>query len=82
MQPSKSGVMSREDWKKVGKSAIIWAIPAVLLYLNSIIGVMSATGHEFSVMDFVPNTFTQGGITLYVLSQLQGILIRYSSGTK
>ena len=37
-------------------------------YLTTITGVISQSGHEFTVRDFIPNTFAQGGIILWFLN--------------
>jgi len=50
------------------KNLLVFLAPVGILYLTTITGVISQSGHEFTVRDFIPNTFAQGGIILWFLN--------------
>lgn len=49
-------------------NALVFLAPVLILYLTTVVGTISPNGHVFGLMDFVPSTFTQGGITLWFLN--------------
>lgn len=77
---SPSGTLNKKDWKEIWKSAIIWSAPVFLIYTTAVMGTIQADGHVFSWSDFIPSTFTQGGIATWFLMQIQGALIRLQKG--
>lgn len=51
--------------KKVGKNALVFLAPLVVLYLTFVIANMQ---DNFALSDFVPNNATVGAMVLYVLN--------------
>lgn len=57
--------LNKIDQKKWQKNLIVFLAPVGVMYLTTFIGLISQEAHMFSFHDFVPTTFTLGGITLY-----------------
>lgn len=53
---------------KWAKNLLVFLSPVIALYLTTIVGVISQSGHAFNFTDFIPNTFAQGGIVLWFLN--------------
>jgi hypothetical protein len=77
---SEQMTLDKKDWKAIGKSALVWSAPVLLIYVTAVMGVLQTEGHVFSFRDFIPSTFTQGGIATWFISQVQGALIRLTRG--
>ncbi len=55
----------QNKWKH---NLIVFLAPVGIIYLTSLVGVISQTNHVLAVKDIIPNTFTMGGITLYFIN--------------
>ena len=42
--------------------------PVVVLYITSVVAIISMNGGVIKLIDFVPNSFMLGGATLYILN--------------
>lgn len=60
--------LNKTEQKKWYDNVLLFLAPVGVLYIVAVIGVINANGGAVSVESFVPNTFTLGGITLYVLN--------------
>lgn len=47
---------------------ILFFRPVAILYLLTIVGVISQSNHPFQLKDFIPSQIAQGGLILYVLN--------------
>ena len=52
------------------RNLLVFLAPLGILYITTIIGVISQDNHAFGIQDFVPNTFAQGGLILWVLNSV------------
>ena len=77
---SKQFSLSKEDWQSAGKAAIVWFTPVLLVYLSAVLGLLQIDGHHFSIEDLIPSQLVIDGSVFWVLSQIQGILIRWTKG--
>lgn len=68
MDEPKQFVMTKTNWNDWFHNAKLFLAPVIILYLTSVIGVISQEGHVFSLKDLYLTTFVQGGIALYVLN--------------
>lgn len=50
------------------RNLLVFIAPVIVMYLTTIVGVISTDGHVFSLKDFIPTTFAQGGIVLWFLN--------------
>lgn len=75
-------VLDKRDWQKAGKSAIVWFAPVALLYISAVLGVLQVEGHTFNIKDFIPSSYTTGGMIAWGLGRIQDILLRWSNETK
>ena len=44
--------------------------PIALIYLTVVAGTLAGEGHVISLKDFIPTTFVQGGIALYLVNSV------------
>lgn len=50
------------------RNLLVFLAPVGILYLTTVIGVISQDNHSFGLVDLIPNTFAQGGIILWFLN--------------
>lgn len=62
---SKKGTLNRKDWNKIGKNALIFLAPSLLIYLLS---VQQALQDGFAWSDFAITTLTLGAIFGWAIS--------------
>lgn len=60
--------LNKTQQNKVVHNALVFLAPVGILYLTTVIGVISVDGHLFSLMDFVPNATARGGFILWILN--------------
>lgn len=48
----------------------LFLTPVAIIYILAIIGSITANKGAVSINDFIPNSFTLGGICLYILNSL------------
>jgi len=71
--------LNHTDWKNILRGGVIFVAPVILIYFAQVTGALSVEGHAFSVRDFIPSTFTQGSMVLFVLNRLTDILRKFVS---
>ena len=74
--------LTKSDWKKQGKAAVVWSAPVLLMYLSAVLGVLQVEGHTWNIQDLIPSSYTVGGIIVWALSQVQGIILRWVNESK
>jgi hypothetical protein len=60
--------LNKPELKKWFHNLQVFLAPVIVLYLTTVVGVISQAGHAFSFQDLIPNTFAQGGIVLWFLN--------------
>ena len=60
--------LTKSNQNKWFHNIVVFLSPVFVLYLTTIVGVISQDNHSFSFTDFIPNTFAQGGIVLWFLN--------------
>lgn len=60
--------LPESKWEKFLHNATVFLAPLGILYLTTIIGVISQSNHVIHPNDFVPNSFALGGMVLWVLN--------------
>lgn len=61
-------VLNKVPFEKWFKNLQVFLAPVIVLYLTTIIGVVSQDGHKFIINDLLPNSFAWGGIVLWFLN--------------
>lgn len=56
------------EFKKWLHNMLVFLAPLIILYITSIIGIISQPFHTFILMDLVPNSFAAGGLVLWILN--------------
>lgn len=74
---SKPMSLNSTDMNNVLRSGLIFLSGLALMYITQIIGVIQTPNHLFSFGDLIPNTFTQGGMILYILNRLTDIIRKF-----
>lgn len=59
--------LAYEKWVRNG---LVFLIPVAILYLTTIIGVISPEGHTITPADFIPTKIMIGGMILYILNNI------------
>lgn len=54
--------------KKWVNNLLVFLTVPISMYLLSVVGVVSQTGHVFNFPDLVPNDFVRGGVVLWILN--------------
>ena len=67
------------EYKKWVRNALIFTLPAVSIYLVSVLGVIQQPDHIISLKDFIPTQFAQGGIAAYFIATTQDFIRKYLS---
>lgn len=70
------------DQNKWFKNLQIFLAPVAILYVTTIIGVISQTGHTISLKDLIPNAFAIGGGALYILNSALDYFKKLQGGSK
>lgn len=60
--------LNRIDKGRWVKNLIGFLRPVAVLYIGSVVTVFGLNNGSFSIEHFIPNSFTLGGMTLYVLN--------------
>lgn len=71
--------LNRTDKRKWLHNARKFLAPLALLYLGSVIAVISQPGHVVSLNDFVPTTMVVGAMVLYLLNTLFDLFTKWAS---
>lgn len=62
--------LTKKDQSKWLHNLLVFLAPLGVLYLTTVIGVISQESHVFSWQDLIPTTFAQGGMVLWILNTL------------
>lgn len=65
----------RVDVKNWAHNFLIFLAPLAVMYLGSVIGFIQTEG--FSLKVFIPNSFLQGGMILYILNTALDFFRKY-----
>lgn len=79
---SKKFDLSQEDLKRSFHWSLVFLAPLALIYLTSVITILSFPGHIFSLQDLFPNPVTAGALALYILDRLYDIVMRFIADNK
>ncbi len=60
--------LSQPQQNKWLHNIVVFLAPLGILYLTTIVGVISANPNGFEAKDLIPNTFAQGGLILWILN--------------
>lgn len=60
--------LSKNNNSKFIYNLKLFLAPVAIIYLVAVVGIINANGGSVKIEDFIPNSFTLGGITLYVLN--------------
>ena len=77
MKNSERFELNGKDIKSWLKTAVLFLVPVVLIYVAYVQGQM-IDGFEWS--DFTPNLFVQGSMVGYVLAEITALLKKFVEG--
>lgn len=66
--------LTKGNQNKWFHNIVVFLAPVGILYLTTVIGVLSTDGHMIAVKDFIPNNFMLGGMALYFLNAIYDYL--------
>lgn len=69
-------LLNQRNTEKFLRNTLSFLIPLFILYLTTVISVISQNGHLISLSDFIPTQLAIGGFTLYVLNALLDFLMK------
>lgn len=69
----------KQDWVKWRSNTLRFFLPVLTIYLGY---VSQNLNDGFSWMDFIPNTFVAGTMSLYIVNTLQDLITKYSNEDK
>jgi hypothetical protein len=75
---SKRFQINAEDIKSWGKTALIFLIPAITLYINFVLGEINKDG--FQPSDFIPSPFIQGAMVVWCLNEVLAFFKKFVEG--
>ena len=61
-------ILTKPNQSKFLHNILVFLSPVAVLYLTTVVGVISQEGHVFSFKDLIPTVFAQGGIVLWFLN--------------
>lgn len=76
------------DVMQWGKNLRKFIAPLGVIYVTSVIGIVSQEAHNISIQDLIPSTFVMGAMSLYILNSLLDLFnkwsqeIRYTNGDR
>ena len=68
MQIVEKVTLEKKDQNKWFKNLVVFLAPVGIVYIVAVVGVINANNGAVRLEDFVPNQFTFGAVTLYVLN--------------
>lgn len=71
--------LNKTDQNKWFKNIVVFLAPVGILYISTIIGVISQDNHSVSVNDFIPTQVATGGIILWFLNAALDYLRKLTS---
>jgi hypothetical protein len=80
MQPSHRWQFSANDFNAFIQNALWFTAPVILIYLVSVLTLITEPSHTMSFADFVPNEATKTAVVVWVLNRAVDFFRRYQSG--
>lgn len=74
--------LSSEDLKRSLHWSLVFIAPLAVIYLTSVIAIVTLPFHVFHFSDLIPNAVTTGALALYILDRLYDILMRFIADNK
>lgn len=62
--------LNKKDQNKFVHNVMVFLAPVAVVYLVAVVGVINAANGAVKSGDFIPNSFTLGAMTLYVLNSV------------
>ena len=78
MEDSKAGELTKQDLKKQLKSAFVWSFPVFAIYFTQVMATVQM-GNGIKVSDLTPTSITTGAMISWVIQQMQGLYLRWST---
>lgn len=69
-----------EDYQAWVKNALWFTAPVILIYLVSVLTLITQPEHTMSLVDFVPSEATKTAIAVWILNRAVDFFRRYQSG--
>lgn len=69
-----------EDYQAWVKNALWFTAPVILIYLVSVLTLITEPKHAMTLMDFVPSEATKTAIVVWILNRAVDFFRRYQSG--
>lgn len=80
-EESAPGQLTASDLKKQLKSAFVWSFPVFAIWFTQIMATIQM-GHGVQLKDFIPTPITTGAMISWVIQQMQGLYLRWSTESK
>lgn len=74
---SPKGKLNKADIDKIRRNMLKFLIPAILIYLGQV--VLASSDNIVTLQDFIPTSFTMGGIVYYIASTLMDYLTKLNN---
>lgn len=58
--------LKKPEQKKWAHNLLVFLAPVGIIYVGQIVSLFSIENHVLALTDFIPNSFTQGAIVLYL----------------
>ena len=78
---SKKGFLNSQDLLKMGRNALVFLTPTLLLYLGQLSGVLSE-GVTLTLIDLIPSAFVIGAFEAYIISTAIDYLKKLNDGSQ
>jgi len=69
-----------EDYQAWVKNALWFTAPVILIYLVSVMSVVTEPGHTMKLTDFAVSEMTKTAIVVWILNRAVDFFRRYQSG--
>lgn len=69
-----------EDYQAWVKNALWFTAPVILIYLVSVLTLITQPEHTMRLIDFVPSEATKTAIVVWILNRAVDFFRRYQSG--
>lgn len=71
---------NRKDLEAFIKNALWFTAPVILIYLVSVLTLITTPNHVMRLVDFIPNEATKTAIVVWILNRFVDFFRRYQSG--
>lgn len=79
-KPSERFDLTRTDTKNWFHNLKIFTAPIIVIYLVSVLAVVTTGSNILGVEDFKPNQFTQNAMVVYVLNGVLDVIRKFVAG--